>query len=129
LHAAEAVTAGPDWSLEHEAQWSALNARFHAILLELTGNRALLEAVRQTRRFPIVHGPESRPHDSVRLRQTYGDREHCARSLADHRLILESIHGRESTRAEHLMREHIYRNRDALRRIAERLFAQIGKAA
>lgn len=119
LRASDAVTAGTNWSPDHELRWHALNARFHTMLVERTDNRALAEAVRQTRRFPMVQGPESQTHNSAMLRQSYGDREHCRRSHTEHEMILDAILRRESTRAEHLMREHVYRNRDALRRAVD----------
>jgi GntR family transcriptional regulator of vanillate catabolism len=124
LEAAEAVFDGAGWSLEQEARWNELNSAFHGRLVDLTGNRALADAVRQSRRFPLLHGPASEPHDSALLRQSYGNREHCRVSMSEHRLIVEAIFHRESGRAEHLMREHVYRNRDALRRVVEAVSAR-----
>ena len=125
LAACERITAGPSWSVAHEAEWSDLNTSFHETLIAATGNRSLAETVQQTRRFPLVHGPESRPHASLLLRQSYGDREHCRRSTNDHRQIVEAILRREGSRSEHLMHEHVYRTRDALRRAIDEMNAQL----
>jgi GntR family transcriptional regulator of vanillate catabolism len=121
LQAAERLIMTVDWNATCEAEWSRLNSGFHDAVLHATRNMALAEAVKQTRRFPLLHGATSRPQDTARLRQRYGDRVHCQRSLGEHRMVIDAMINRQGARAEHLMREHVYRNREALRMAVETL--------
>ncbi len=84
------------------SRYVALNARFHDILLELAGSRALVRQLERVSALPFAspsalvpaqaHAPESRHILTVAQDQ--------------HRCVLLAIERREGSRAEAIMREH-----------------------
>ena len=103
------------WTAAHAAQWQTLNLDFHYALLELAGNLWLVDAVRRSRKLPLIYDRMSRPMDQGALWEVY-QRDQSRQALAEHRRIVEALISREVTRAEALMREHILTNRDVLMR-------------
>lgn len=102
------------WGAEEQARWRALNSEFHFALLDASKNRHLDPILRQIRSFPQMFDSRLRP-DSDFFQQVH-TREQRMRSHQDHGHIVEALFRREGARAEALMREHVYANRELLRR-------------
>jgi len=85
-------------------RWSRLNELFHSTIVAATGSNVIRDAIARNDHLPfasadsIAIDPEAlgKEYDKLRLAQIH------------HELILESLLGRESARAEMLMREHAY---------------------
>lgn len=105
---------GPEWTVGQHRAWRALNLAFHNRLLDLSGNRHLAELARQMRQLPRLRDPRLEPGST--LFQTIYPRVRARRSHEEHGEILEAVRARQGARAEALMREHVWRNREALRR-------------
>jgi DNA-binding GntR family transcriptional regulator len=79
----------------------------------MSANEPLILSAHQMRLIPRLHDRRMEPgsafYESV---YTPANRE---RSHAEHEEILDAICERQSSRAEHLMREHVWRNRKLLR--------------
>lgn len=110
---AEGLLSGPAWEVEQHRAWRDLNMDFHYRLLDQAGNRHLADLARQMRRLPRLRDPRLDPETTVF--QSIYPRERALRSHEEHAEILEAIRARQGTRAEALMREHVWRNREALR--------------
>lgn len=115
LEAQKLVLHGEEWNNECAKAWQDLNLDFHLALLELADNRWLSDAVRRARQLPSVYDRRSRPSKHEFLFLLYG-REHGLQALDDHFKIVGALANRETSRAGHLMREHILTNRDVLLR-------------
>jgi GntR family transcriptional regulator of vanillate catabolism len=86
-----------------------MNVAFHETILEQSGNRWVVDLVRQTHNVPLAS-------DRVFVWEDY---QTIRRSHDDHHRILEAITARDASRAEALMREHIFFAGQVLRRAAE----------
>lgn len=104
----------PHWGKKEQKSWRQVNTDFHFTLLEASNNRHLEPVMRQMRIFPRIFDSRFSPESD--FFQSVYTREQRLRSHHDHILILQAIFAREGTRAEFLMREHVYTNREALRR-------------
>lgn len=78
--------------------WRRANIRFHNLLHETTDNRFLAKSLSLVRNIPLVSNAMIQWYDYDSVRR-YHD---------DHHAIVQAIIGRESARAEALMREHIH---------------------
>jgi GntR family transcriptional regulator of vanillate catabolism len=107
------VLHGNEWNRERALLWQDLNLDFHFALLELADNPWLVDAVRRARALPLVFDRASRPHDLEAIRLLF-QRTDNQQALAEHERIVDALARRETSRAEHLMREHILTNRDVL---------------
>jgi GntR family transcriptional regulator, vanillate catabolism transcriptional regulator len=110
----EAVFSSPTWGAAEQSAWRALNTEFHYALLKASGNRHLDPIMRQIRFFPRMFDSRLSPESD--FFQNIHTREHRLRSHHDHIRVVEAIFRREGARAEGLMREHVYENRELLRR-------------
>lgn len=104
----------PEWTEKEQAAWRELNAEFHLLLLEAAHNRHLSPIMRQVRFFPRIF--DSRLDPTSEFFQRVHTREQRLRSHHDHIHIVDAMIQREGARAEALMREHVYANRELLRR-------------
>jgi GntR family transcriptional regulator of vanillate catabolism len=84
------------------------------VLAEESGNAYLIRSVRDTLRLPMIYDQDGRPHTLDEVRLLYGP-EVMERSLQEHARILSALEQRQGGRAEFLMREHIFLNREGLR--------------
>ena len=111
-----AILAAPRAAEGHvdTAGWAAMNARFHAILVETAGNQALRAALDQVTKAPLA-AAGALGVAGVRPTLVAAFLE---RAQIDHEDVLEAILAREGTRAEALMREHARRSRDNKRALA-----------
>jgi GntR family transcriptional regulator of vanillate catabolism len=113
---------GSEWAVEQHRDWGELNRAFHFRLLDLAGNRHLAEMAGQMRRLPRLRDPRLAPASS--LFQTIYPRHRARASHQEHREIIDAIRNGQGTRAEALMREHVWRNREALRHSLPHLAAE-----
>ncbi|CUJ85548.1 Carbon starvation induced regulator [Achromobacter sp. 2789STDY5608615] len=97
--------------------WGQINRRFHEILCEAAGNRALLSALEHNNKTPLA-GPAALtlPSTPSQLETPF-----VLRAQSDHEDLLRAITRREAARAENLMREHAYRSRENKRVLLESL--------
>jgi GntR family transcriptional regulator of vanillate catabolism len=113
LSRGERIFQSATWEAEEQGAWRTLNTDFHFALATLSGNRHLDPILRQIRFFPRIF--DSRLDPNSAFFQSVHTREQRLRSHHDHRHIVEAILRREGARAESLMREHVYANRELLR--------------
>ncbi len=107
------VFLSPKWGEDEQKAWRSVNTDFHFTLLAASGNRHLEPVMRQMRIFPRIFDGRFSPESD--FFQSVYTREQRLRSHHDHTQILHAVLIREGTRAEALMREHVYANREALR--------------
>lgn len=113
----DAIFAAPEWGAQEQAAWRELNGEFHYALLSAARNRHLDPIMRQVRFFPRIF--DSRLDPTSDFFQRVHTRDQRLRSHHDHVHIVEAMLRREGARAEALMREHVYANRELLRRAIE----------
>lgn len=110
--AARIIAAGI-WTPVEQAAWRDCNTDFHNGIMEASGNEPLFLAAQQMRHIPRLHDHRMEPgspfYESV---YTPANRE---RSHGEHIEIMRAIEARQGARAEALMREHVWRNRELLR--------------
>jgi GntR family transcriptional regulator of vanillate catabolism len=97
------------------AGWAAMNARFHAALVDAAGSEALRSALAHVTKAPLAAAGAlgiSGAQPSLEL-------SFLQRAQDDHEQIVAAIVAREGARAEALVREHARRSRDNKRRLAE----------
>jgi GntR family transcriptional regulator of vanillate catabolism len=115
--AAGHIVAGRSWGQQEQAGWRDCNTDFHNTVMEAAGNELLYLAAQQMRHIPRLYDHRMEPgsafYESV---YTPVNRE---RSHGEHLEILGAIDARQGTRAEQLMREHVWRNRELLRHRAD----------
>ena len=84
--------------------WSALNERFHRVVVEGTDSRVIADAIARNNHLPFAAA------DSLVIDRDALPKEFNKLQLAQmqHQLIAEALQRHESARAESLMREHAY---------------------
>lgn len=84
--------------------WSALNERFHRVVVEGTASRVIADAIARNNHLPFAAA------DSLVIDRDALPKEFSKLQLAQmqHQLIADALQRRESARAESLMREHAY---------------------
>lgn len=121
----ETIVNGPEWGPPQHLAWSELNTEFHTAVAIATRNKSLEEILRQVRRIPRMFDSRLSPNTEF-FRSVY-THEQRQRSHREHIKIVEVLKAREACRAEALMREHVYVNRDLLRKSYEGVFgADVG---
>ncbi len=111
----ETLLFGFEWSHTVQDEWMRLNYVFHDLFLRAADNDYLTAGVMSTRAVPLVHDAEMKPiprSDFTRLLL----REQSQQAFRDHQRIAEAVAANQSGRAENMMREHIFTNREAIRR-------------
>ena len=98
-------------------QWGQINQRFHALLIDGAGNKALASALEHNNRTPLT-GPGALTLPVV---PTALETAFVLRAQADHEDLLAAISGGEAVRAESLAREHAYRSRENKRKLIEQI--------
>jgi GntR family transcriptional regulator of vanillate catabolism len=101
------------WTEAEQAQWRQLNVDFHFAIVHAARNRHLDPMLRQIRRFPRMF--DARLDPKTDFYQKVYTRSQRLRAHHEHISLVEAIMRREGARAEALMREHVYRNREVLR--------------
>jgi GntR family transcriptional regulator of vanillate catabolism len=103
---------GRSWAESQQSEWRRLNTEFHFTINEFTGNQHLIRMTREVRKFPRILDSRLDPNSEF-YRSIY-NRQRRQQSHAEHIDILDAIRNRQGTRAEALMREHVYRGRQLL---------------
>ena len=111
------IFASPRWTASEQGAWRAINTEFHFAIVAASRNRHLDPILRQVRSFPRIF--DSRLDPTSEFFQSVHTRAHRLRSHHDHKHLVDAIFRREGVRAESLMREHVYANRELLRRAIE----------
>jgi GntR family transcriptional regulator of vanillate catabolism len=118
LDRTEQLVFGPTWSAVEQEGWRVLNLQFHDLLIDAAGNPYLKAGVDNTRVLPLIYGRAVQPIGVEELRRRFA-REQTQQAFRDHQRVFDAVEARQGTRAEHMMREHIYANREKLRRELE----------
>jgi GntR family transcriptional regulator of vanillate catabolism len=98
-------------------KWSAMNGRFHSILIIASKNRALTNALELINKHPLA-APTSIVFRTNNLQRLFVN---MVQAQKEHGLVLEALKQGEPIRAEALMNEHIYQSKNiVLREIKEK---------
>lgn len=102
LHDSEALVAKPSLDKDDIAQWSAINASFHRIIINGAGSRTIADTIARNNHLPFASS------DSIIIDTDHLEAEFKKIKLAhlQHQLVYQAISMGESARAEMLMREH-----------------------
>lgn len=86
------------------ARWSALNDRFHRLIVEADTSRVIADAIARNNHLPFASA------DSIVIDARALDRELRKLQVAQlqHQLVVDALEQRESARVEMLMREHAW---------------------
>lgn len=121
-----AILSRGAWSEAIESQWYKLNRDFHSLVVRVSRNAAIRNAVRVSLIYPVFGDiaricPAVAPFVPQRYR-TIPDTppDHILASQADHESILEAIEGEEAVRAEQAMLAHVLKSRERLIAVATR---------
>lgn len=88
--------------------WMAMNARFHALLVQASGNTVLGEAIAVVAKVPMAGAGTLRLSGSLPALEL----PLLARAQQDHEDLLGALAAREGARAAALVREHARRSRE-----------------
>jgi GntR family transcriptional regulator of vanillate catabolism len=89
-------------AIEDYARYVAMNDRFHALILEASGNRALQRAIAMNDKLPFAPASAMLPmHGSMP-----GDRDWMLYAHRQHHMLLNALQRGEGARAEALAQEH-----------------------
>lgn len=111
------IFRGPTWSTTEQGAWRKLNLEFHEAISAASENRMLAPMLKQLRSLPRMFDARLEPESD--FYQQVHTRKARLRAHGEHTEIVSALIRREGSRAESLMREHIYRNRETLRRYLE----------
>jgi len=79
----------------HLDEYSEINIEFHQAIIRMSGNTTLIDLAENL--FT---------HMRMIRRKTIGERDRADRSIRDHMQIIEALEGRDTARAEVLVRDH-----------------------
>ncbi len=102
--------------------WTAMNARFHTELVQASGNKALAQALDRNNKLPLVDAGAI-AFNAGNLAQAF---ENMREAHSEHTALVDALQKKQSSRAEALVREHIYRGRENLRRELQRIGVRRG---
>ncbi len=106
------------------AQWAAMNARFHQTLAAEAGNRALIAALAEVGRTPMVSPGAlwiTGTHSALEL-------DFVQRAQFDHEDVVRAIEARDGASADLILREHARRSADNKRTLATVLGTPAGSS-
>jgi GntR family transcriptional regulator of vanillate catabolism len=106
IHIGNSITRGPELAQQDHAAYQLMNVRFHNAIVDACGNRQLPEFIRKSHELPLAS-------DRVVMWKSV---EIVRRSHDAHVRVLDAIRNRQGSRAEMLMREHVYEAGEVLRR-------------
>jgi GntR family transcriptional regulator of vanillate catabolism len=116
LDEGDRVLAANPLTLESYAAYTAMNDRFHALILTASGNRALQRAVALNNRLPFAPASAMLPmQGSVAL-----DRDWMLYAHRQHHMLLAAMKRGEGTRAQALAEEHTQVAQENMRLALER---------
>jgi len=121
------ILKAPEHDAQADARWSRMNSRFHSVIMEACGNRALIEALTRNDKLPFAAAGALPGAESVDTDLRERHREVLRQAQFQHRAIFDALRERQGARAEALMREHAlqaHRNimlfRDAISSLSDR---------
>ncbi len=117
---AEEVLFDPDWSDAKRDRWRALNLQFHDLLIDSANNTYLRAGVDHTRILPLIYDRTLRHVGVEEVLRRFGQSS-SQLALRDHQRIVDAVLARQGTRAENMMKEHIFNNRETMRRHLKKL--------
>lgn len=120
LDKTEAVLFGRSWADEEKEQWRLLNLDFHDLLLFEANNDYLIVGVNNARALPPIFDKALQRIEPTEIWPRL-ERQFSQQAFRDHVRIIEAIEAGQATRAENMMKEHIYLSREKMRRIMEGL--------
>lgn len=120
LHRTERVLFDGAWSHARQDEWRVLNIAFHDLIIDGADNAYLRAGVDNTRVLPLIYDRAMR---HIGLQQVLRRFEQSNSQLAyrDHERIFEAVNAGQGARAESMMKEHIYTNRETMRRHLEKM--------
>ncbi|MFY0664236.1 MAG: GntR family transcriptional regulator [Natronospirillum sp.] len=100
----DALFALPQPTADDVQRWSEINARFHAIIVQGAGSRAIADAIARNSHLPFASS------DSIIIDTDHLEKEFRKLHLAhlQHQMVFQALVQGESARVEMLMREHAY---------------------
>lgn len=100
----DALFALPQPTADDVQRWSEINARFHAIIVQGAGSRAIADAIARNSHLPFASS------DSIIIDTDHLEQEFRKLHLAhlQHQMVFQALVQGESARVEMLMREHAY---------------------
>lgn len=122
----EEALFGSRWSYEEQDHWRHLNREFHDLLIRAADNPYLTAGVANTRLLPLIYDQSQRNVAQEEVQRQF-DRSKSQQAFSDHVRILQAIETRQGWRAEAMMKEHVFANREATRRAIERTTGIPGK--
>lgn len=105
------------FTADDTGRWSAMNARFHAAILQAAGNTPLAGALENVSRIPLV-GAGAIAFNSLSLDVSF---RYMQAAQAEHRDVVDALRTRQSARAQALIEEHAYRSGRNLRMSLEQV--------
>lgn len=113
LEESREVLHQPHWDATLQQRWFTLNHRFHDTILAGADNSYLSDLVVQARQIPGVWGNHARRFEHSDLSRLFQQRQ-SQEALADHQAIFYALEQGQADRAEFLMRDHIFKNRETM---------------
>jgi len=109
----EQVLYGKVWNDARQDEWFHLNWQFHDAILARAANPFLTRSVVQLRHIPRIYDQTHRVHSRAELARLYR-REQSQKALEHHRAIFQALANQQPERAEFLLRDHIFVNREEM---------------
>jgi GntR family transcriptional regulator of vanillate catabolism len=100
------ILSAPAHDAQADARWSRMNTHFHTLIMEASGNRALMEALARNDKLPFAAAGALPAAESVDADLRERHREVLREAQVQHRAIFDALRSRQGARAEALMREH-----------------------
>jgi GntR family transcriptional regulator of vanillate catabolism len=101
-----ALASKKDYSRDEEMCWAEINHRFHSLIAEACGNRALISVLMLNDKLPFASSKTVVGGDTSTAQNMARHREIIVHAQADHQQIVTALRLRQSARVEALMREH-----------------------
>ncbi|WP_156963808.1 GntR family transcriptional regulator [Muricoccus aerilatus] len=90
--------------------WTEMNGRFHAAIVEASGNPSLAASLHLVNQHPLT-APNAIAFRTGNLERLF---HHMQRAQEQHEAVLTALRRRQAVRAERLMAEHIFISRENL---------------
>ncbi|WP_374608988.1 GntR family transcriptional regulator [Diaphorobacter nitroreducens] len=115
LDEGDSVVAANSLAVEEYARYAAMNDRFHALLIDACGNRALQRAVALNNRLPFAP-----PSAMLPMQGSFAlDRESMIYAHRQHHMLFDALERGEGARAQALAVEHTEVAKSNLRQALE----------
>jgi GntR family transcriptional regulator of vanillate catabolism len=101
-----AITGKQKYGPDDDIRWSEVNGRFHRLIVEASGNRALVSALGLNDKLPFASAQAVAGGDLHSPQIAARHRDVMVRAQADHGLIVAALRRRQGARVEAMMREH-----------------------